>query len=216
MINNITNLHIVDSTQTYLKDHLETTNTYDAVFATTQTNGYGRTGNWDSQYENLYFSKLLPTDENNHLTAICSMHMLASKYYPDVEIKVPNDLYIGSKKIGGFIIENTNNKSILGIGINFNGSDNKFASISEYTNVRYDIEELALELDEFINLNLQVPLDMLETYYKLNCHIVGKDVNYIELASGDTFTGTVTELSANTITIDNLEFNQMQIKILDK
>lgn len=216
MINNITNLHVVDSTQTYLKDNLNNVQTYDAVFASNQTNGYGRTGNWDSKYENLYFSKVLPNDENNHLTAICSTHMLASKYYSDIEIKVPNDLYIGSKKIGGFIIENVSGKSILGIGINFNGADEQFSYISKHTGIRYDIEELALELDELINLNLQVPIDMLETYYKLNCHIVGKEVNYIELSSGDQFNGTVTKLSANTITIDSLEFNQMQIKILDK
>ncbi len=215
MKNKIIELQIIDSTQTYIKTHPDF-KTYDCCYATKQTAGYGRTGNWNSDYQNLYYSKLLPIDKYNHLTAICSMHMLASIYSDKFEIKVPNDLYLDGKKCGGFIIENTGDKAILGIGININGAPNQFTSISEVTNRRIDVDQVAVKLDEIINLNLTMAPDMLEDYYKRNCKLLNKTITYIELVSGDSFTGTVTALDSENITIDGLKFNQMQIKILNK
>ncbi len=215
MQNQIIELQIVDSTQTYIKER-SNFKLYDSCYATRQTAGYGRTGNWDSEYQNLYFSKLLPIDNYNHLTAICSMHMLASIYSEEFEIKVPNDLYLFGKKCGGFIIENIEDKAILGIGININGAPDQFISVSEVTNTRIDIDLVARQLDDIINLNLTMAPDMLEDYYKRNCRLLNKQVEYIELSSGDSFTGTVTALDSESITIDGLKFNQMQIKILNK
>ncbi len=215
MQNQIIELQVVDSTQTYIKQNSDF-KLYDCCYATKQTAGYGRTGNWDSDYQNLYFSKLLPVDNYNHLTAICSMHMLAAIYSTEFEIKVPNDLYLFDKKCGGFIIENIDDKAILGIGININGAPDQFISVSEVTNSRIDIDQVARQLDDIINLNLSMAPDMLEDYYKRNCRLLNKQVEYIELSSGDSFTGTVTALDSESITIDGLKFNQMQIKILNK
>lgn len=216
MMNKIIGLNVVDSTQNYIKENYSNLAFFDSCFATIQTAGYGRTGNWVSSYENLYFSKLLPLDSYNHLSSICSMHMLIAKYAPDVEIKIPNDLYYKGKKIGGVLIENQDEYAVLGIGININGAPTVFTSLSEITNNRYDIDSLAQELDDIINLNLTMSVKMLETYYKNNCKIVGTTVEYQDRQSLDVFTGTVTDLDSETITIDNIKFNQMQIKILHK
>lgn len=216
MENKIINVQVVDSTQTYIKDNHQNLEVYDSCFATIQTAGYGRTGNWESNYENLYFSKLLPIDNYNHLTSICSMHMLIAKYAPEIEIKIPNDLYYKGIKLGGFIVENQDAYAVLGIGININGAPDDFISLSAITNNRYDIEDLARELDQLINLNLTMNPAMLEIYYKQNCKIVGTVVEYQDRQSEDVFSGTVTELDSETITIDGIKFNQMQIKILNK
>lgn len=216
MKNKLIELHVVDSTQIYIKNNIKELSYYDSCYATTQTVGYGRTGNWDSSYENLYFSKLLPVDAHNHLTAICSMHMLIAKYAPRAEIKVPNDLYYAGKKMGGFIVENTDEGAIMGIGININGAPDQFIALSDIDNTRYAIDQLASELDQLINLNLTMNVEMLEQYYRQNCKLIGTKVEYHDLNSNDTFSGIVTDLDSETITIDNLKFNQMQIKLINK
>lgn len=216
MENKLIDLDVVESTQMYIKENTQSLGLYDACYTTRQTNGYGRTGNWDSSFENIYYSKLLPVEKHNHLSAICSMHMLIAKYAAEVEIKIPNDLYHDRLKMGGFIVENFDDYAILGIGININGCPEQFTSLSNITGQRYDIDDLIRELDDLVNLNLTMPFEMLETYYKQHCKIVGKSIKYRELSSDDIFTGTVNDLDSESITIDNLKFNQMQIKILNK
>lgn len=215
-MNKIIELDVVDSTQTYIKQNTNTISYFDSCFAKAQTAGYGRSGNWDSSFENLYFSKLLPVDDYNHLTAICSAHMLLSKYSDQIEINVPNDLFAGNVKLGGVLIENIDDRAILGIGLNINGSPEQFNSLSKLTNKRYDIEEFVNELDNLINLNLTMSVKMLEEYYKANCKLIGKQVDCVDKSSDYNFSGTVTNLDSNNIWIDNIKYNQMQIKILNK
>lgn len=216
MVNKLIELGAIDSTQNYIKNNKINLNFYDGCFALAQTAGYGRTGNWNSSFENLYYSKLLPIDKYNHLSGINSMHMLMAKYAPLVEIKVPNDLYYKGIKLGGIIVENFDDYAILGIGLNINGAPQDFTSLSEITGSRYPIDSIAQELDELLNLNLTMSIEMMEAYYKQNCKIIGTTVEYMDLTSNDTFIGTVTDLDSEFITIDNIKFNQMQIKLLNK
>lgn len=216
MENKIIELTVVDSTQNYIKANKSNLNFYDSCYALTQTAGYGRTGNWDSSYENLYYSKLLPIDKHNHLTGINSMHMLVAKYAPHIEIKVPNDLYYMGIKMGGVIVENYDDYAVLGIGININGSRPEFTSLAAINGCRYQVDQLVQELDDLVNLNLTMSIEMLESYYRQNCKIIGTKVDYIELTSNDTFSGIVNDIDSEFITIDNIKFNQMQIKLLSK
>lgn len=215
-MNHLIHLTQVDSTQTYIKDNVCSLDVFDSCFATTQTNGYGRNGSWNSDFENLYFSKLLPIDKYNHLSAITAMHMLMAKYTPLTEIKVPNDLFAKGSKLGGLIIENIDGYAILGIGININGAPQDFQCLSNLTHNRYSIDSLARELDELIELNLTMPLAMLENYYQTHCNLVGNLVECLDMSDNYKFSGVVTALDSETITIDNCKFNQMQIKILNK
>jgi len=104
------------------------------VLADLQTAGRGLYGNsWESEGgKNLTFSVMLhPVDVSaNQLFVISEMVALSikqtlEKYFSDITVKWPNDIYYGEKKIAGILIENVlfDGKivqSIVGIGINVN------------------------------------------------------------------------------------------------
>jgi BirA family biotin operon repressor/biotin-[acetyl-CoA-carboxylase] ligase len=96
--------------------------------------GKGHEGNsWQSERgQNLLFSMLLKPDflypENAfHLSRITSLslHEVIDSQCDDVQIKWPNDMLVGDRKMAGILIENmivshTISHSVLGIGINVN------------------------------------------------------------------------------------------------
>ncbi len=99
-----------------------------------QTSGKGQVGNtWESEAgKNLTFSVLLYPKNVAILSQFILSKMVsvaivqALEYEIDgIEIKWPNDIYIGEKKICGILIENsimgaTLNQTIIGVGININ------------------------------------------------------------------------------------------------
>ncbi len=100
-----------------------------------QTAGKGcGTNSWESERgKNLTFSMLihpteLPANHQFHITEIVSVALcrtLADYLSDKVEIKWPNDIYVGDKKICGILIENRLQgnvimDSIIGIGLNVN------------------------------------------------------------------------------------------------
>lgn len=96
--------------------------------AETQTKGRGRQGRaWvSSAGENLLFSVLLrlPGPKTNHpLLALASglaVRDAIARACPQrtVEIKWPNDVLVGTKKISGILVESANGAIVVGIGIN--------------------------------------------------------------------------------------------------
>ncbi|MDM7273710.1 biotin--[acetyl-CoA-carboxylase] ligase [Sulfurihydrogenibium azorense] len=104
------------------------------IFAEYQTQGKGRKGrSWiSSKYKGLYFSIVLKPDievvnlsKFSLLFPYSVFKTLKSFTTTDLKIKWPNDLYLNSKKLAGFLIESSieNNiitKLIVGIGINVN------------------------------------------------------------------------------------------------
>jgi len=105
------------------------------VVADFQTAGKGCGSNsWESERgKNLTFSMLIhpqniPANEQFHITEVVSValcetleHFINNK----VEIKWPNDIYVGNRKICGILIENRLQgseikDSIIGIGLNVN------------------------------------------------------------------------------------------------
>lgn len=126
-------IHIeeTDSTNRWLKEHGEGET---LVVAEYQTAGKGCGSNsWESEKgKNLTFSMLIHPDITAHdqfriteVTSVALCETLASYIYNKVEIKWPNDIYIGDKKICGMLIENrlqgsTVVDSIIGIGLNVN------------------------------------------------------------------------------------------------
>ena len=105
------------------------------VITDNQTNGKGQRGNyWESEpFLNLTFSLILkpdflPVQSQFQLTQIISISIaeiiqgLVSK---TVKVKWPNDIYVGNKKIGGILIQNTVKgkgieSSVIGMGLNIN------------------------------------------------------------------------------------------------
>ena len=128
----IVHIDETDSTNRWLKDHGEGT----MVVATDyQTAGKGCGSNaWESERgKNLTFSMLIHPDgiaarEQFHITEVVSVALcrtLQPYIYNKVEIKWPNDIYVGDLKLCGILIENRLQGNvivdcIIGIGLNVN------------------------------------------------------------------------------------------------
>ena len=132
------------------------------VWTDHQTAGRGcGTNTWESERgKNLLFSMLIhPTDisanEQFRITEIVSVALCQTlQAYIDnkVEIKWPNDIYVGDKKICGILIENrlqgnTIKESIIGIGLNVNQTEFKSdapnpVSMRQLTGRETDLKEL--------------------------------------------------------------------------
>ena len=121
-----------DSTNHWLKAHGEGTM---VVVADFQTAGKGCGSNsWESERgQNLTFSMLihpeaLEAKEQFRITEVVSVALcntLERYIYKEVDIKWPNDIYVGDQKICGILIENrlqgsVIKDSIIGIGLNVN------------------------------------------------------------------------------------------------
>ena len=128
----IVHIDETDSTNRWLKDHGEGT----MVVATEyQSAGKGCGSNsWESERgKNLTFSMLIHPDgiaarEQFHITEVVSVALcrtLQPYIYNKVEIKWPNDIYVGDRKLCGILIENRLQGNvivdcIIGIGLNMN------------------------------------------------------------------------------------------------
>ena len=109
----IVHIDETDSTNRWLKDNGEGDM---VVVASYQTAGKGcGTNSWESERgKNLTFSLLIhpegmPANRQFHITEAVSValcELLEGYIYNKVEIKWPNDIYVGDQKICGVLIEN--------------------------------------------------------------------------------------------------------------
>ncbi|MGB0881765.1 MAG: biotin--[acetyl-CoA-carboxylase] ligase [Vicingaceae bacterium] len=137
------NLVEIDSTNAFMKELVSVSDKeVEGLVVTTecQVKGRGQQGNvWESEpRKNLTFSIYLKPNiliQNQFvLSKVVSLGIidfLIENGLKNVKIKWPNDIYVGSRKIAGILIENLlkSNKvdsSIVGIGLNVNQS--KFSS----------------------------------------------------------------------------------------
>jgi BirA family biotin operon repressor/biotin-[acetyl-CoA-carboxylase] ligase len=106
------------------------------VAAARQTSGRGRMGRtWHSPEGNIYFTAVfkavIPLSELPHFTLFCALKLcdaVARHTGAKTWLKWPNDLWIGSKKCGGFLAEspvspNLGRLLLLGVGLNVNTVD---------------------------------------------------------------------------------------------
>lgn len=127
-------LDTVDSTNEEAGRRISDLDNLSVLSALEQTAGRGQRGNgWSSRRgENLTFSIILkdtgiPARDQfilNEIVSISVVEFLASNGIK-AEIKWPNDIYVGSRKICGILIENSlrgnhMTSSIIGIGLNIN------------------------------------------------------------------------------------------------
>jgi BirA family biotin operon repressor/biotin-[acetyl-CoA-carboxylase] ligase len=123
-----------ESSNETARSTIETLDNLSVVAVRWQTSGRGQgTHTWESaQGENLTFSvvlkdlDILPKElvAISQITALSIVDFL-SLYGIDAKIKLPNDIYVGARKISGILIENSIcagklRWSIIGIGINVN------------------------------------------------------------------------------------------------
>lgn len=131
-------LDSVESTNDQVKLTLDSLKNLSVLAAHNQTSGRGQRGHtWLTEPGlNLTFSVVLKYDEAllqveainqvaiSQLTASTMVDLL-SEYGINAKIKLPNDIYVGTDKICGILIENTIRGkyllySIIGIGLNVN------------------------------------------------------------------------------------------------
>jgi BirA family biotin operon repressor/biotin-[acetyl-CoA-carboxylase] ligase len=125
-----------------------------------QTEGRGQIGSiWQSKPgQNLTFSiilypKFLPVQRQFALSQAISLAIrdfLAQKTTKTVSVKWPNDIYIGTKKVCGILIQNTLSgkkiqSSIIGIGLNINqdqfaDSFGNASSLHLETGIQFDLQ----------------------------------------------------------------------------
>ena len=133
---NLVELHTCTSTNSYVKDNINSLIDSSPVVITAkiQTEGRGRSNRkWYSSDEGgLYFSLLLKTRNRENfkffsiVAGIATVETIKNITGLDAMLKWPNDIEINEKKAGGILIENQifNNYllSVVGIGLNVNNN----------------------------------------------------------------------------------------------
>ena len=166
-------LEMVDSTNDEAKRHIYDIDNLSVLSARQQISGRGQRGNtWSSEAgKNLTFSVAIRFGYDgveplqaydqfviSEITALSVVELLAS-HEINAQIKWPNDIYVGSKKICGILIENTLSGtdvrySVVGVGLNVNQTSfdtslpnpTSMAMISAH---EYNLEDL---LEEFLDI----------------------------------------------------------------
>lgn len=125
-------LPVIDSTNQYLLDRLETLQSGDACIAEYQQAGRGRRGRqWFSPFgANLYLSMFWRLEQGPAATVGLSLvigvviaEVLRELGAEDVRVKWPNDLYLNDRKLAGILVELTGKTGdaaqiVIGAGIN--------------------------------------------------------------------------------------------------
>ena len=170
----IHHLSVVDSTNNYAAKLISDGQLQNGsvIMADFQTNGRGQRGNsWQSvSQDNLLFSLAfqpvsVAADQQiriNWYTALIWIKC-CKRFSIDAQIKWPNDIFVGQQKLGGILIEQQIQGSIIawsvvGCGINVNATPAlpNACSIFELTKVRFQPKTV---LNEFLDLyNGQIQL----------------------------------------------------------
>jgi len=164
--NRIVKLDETASTNVFLQEMLVNSTCFEGlvVVAKNQAQGKGQRGNtWESESgKNLTFSVLLKPnvliEEQFVLSQVVPLGIydfLVKMGFEQVAIKWPNDIYVGSQKIAGILIENTLTANkiahcIVGIGLNVNQTQFsptiKATSLALLTEKTFESEQLLNEL----------------------------------------------------------------------
>lgn len=214
-------LEEVDSTNTYAHLLLSKSKPVAGTAITTsfQTNGRGQIGRYwySSSGKNvlcsiiLYPTTIAAADQFWLSIAVsCAMRSVISSYisHEPISIKWPNDIYVGRKKIGGLLIQNSlkGNKisnTIVGMGININ--EPVFPKELPNPTSLLLLSHEAIDLDEFykslflavakyyqkliFNQNDALRSEYLEHLYKIN-----EEAKY-ELPDGKIITGKIKNIT---------------------
>ena len=170
---NTITLNAVDSTNNYLKQLMtksEPVPEGTVILAVEQSAGRGQLGNsWHSETgKNLTFSILLnptflPIEQQFQLNKAISLALndvLSNYFNTSTKIKWPNDSFIGKNKIGGMLIENSIQGSLLkhaiiGIGLNVNQARfpptlKNVTSFCQILHQQFDLKNLLREICQAI------------------------------------------------------------------
>jgi BirA family biotin operon repressor/biotin-[acetyl-CoA-carboxylase] ligase len=243
---NLVTLKEVASTNNFLKDLLSNSKPVaegTVIMAESQYAGRGQqTNRWHSEAgKNLTFSLLLkpaflPLRQQFDLTRTISLGVvtaLQSATGLPIQVKWPNDIYYGDKKLGGILVENlvqgsVIKNSVIGIGLNINQESfppevPNPVSVKQILQKDYDLHVLLSQICNGIEawyLKLKAnKLDEIRAQYLANLYWLNQERDFVSDNVG--FKGTITGVRDNGFLVLNTknaekEFTLKQIEFLNK
>lgn len=220
----IINLDSIDSTNNYLKLHLQDYSDRDvAVFADEQTAGRGNASNsWHSaKGQNLTFSVLIhpqriaPIDSFvlSQSMALAIVDALSSAYLPKEKIRVkwPNDIYILPEglKLSGTLIETTIAKgqlqtAIIGVGLNVNETSFPTSlpnpvSMAQIAGHKFNLNEVAESMikafSRYYAMAQKQQYDEIRAQYHSNLYLLNQESEFID--KHETFKAKIKGVTSN-------------------
>lgn len=132
----------IESTQDYIKSHIQELDDDTIVVANIQTKGRGRYGHvWYSKSGGLYFSilkKYIDIPALSLIIGVVVFKSIRNIYSITPIIKWPNDVCVmleKPKKVAGILIEKIKDDTIIGVGVNLNQED--FPADIDATSLRF-------------------------------------------------------------------------------
>jgi BirA family biotin operon repressor/biotin-[acetyl-CoA-carboxylase] ligase len=243
---NLLTLKEVDSTNNFLKNLLSNSKPVPegtVIMAESQFAGRGQQNNqWHAEPgKNLTFSVLLKpsflavTDQFD-LTRAISLAVydtLCPILGHELKIKWPNDIYYGDKKLGGMLIENLLQGSviksaIIGIGINVNqehfpGDAGNATSVKQILQKDCNLRDILADICNNIEA-YYLALKAGKTNFVRNAYLdrlYWFNQNKRFKAAGDTFDGTITGVKQNGLLVVNKDgkettYSLKEIEFLNK
>lgn len=212
--NNIIHLSEVDSTNNFIAKLISEGKAPigTVILADIQTAGKGQRGNnWTNngvkQFAASYFvdTAFLSVDAFvyfNFAVALAVKFTIQSLIEEKVWIKWPNDIFVGSKKIAGILIE-TNlknhqiNSAVVGIGVNLNPIDGivHATSLKEYDSSVQDGKSLLLRmnasLNHYFDLLKRGEVNKLKDEYETHLWLKNQLIPIVVRDTGETFHGII-------------------------
>lgn len=213
----------VDSTNSEARRHISDIDNLSVVSALSQSQGRGQMGNtWSSAPgENLTFSIVMKPEGLNAIrardqfvlseAAALTIVEFLSGHDIQAEIKWPNDIYVGNRKICGMLIENslrgdTISHSIIGIGLNVNQRNFDVnlpnpTSMAILSGIGTDIRKALEEITDTFRSICETMLassegrTRLRSLYLSRLWRLDEEHSYVETATGKAFTGTIKGVS---------------------
>ncbi|MCD6512194.1 MAG: biotin--[acetyl-CoA-carboxylase] ligase [Thermoplasmata archaeon] len=166
----------VTSTQEVAKKLIDEGKNNFAVVADYQKEGRGRLEReWISPLGGLYMSVVIKKDDRAFMRAGVAVVKALKHAGIEANLKWPNDVLVRNKKIAGILVENYEDNSIVGVGINIS-----HAPLREATCI--ECEGGSISRDKLAKLIIK-GLKKKKFYedYRQMCSTIGKDVKIIAL-----------------------------------
>lgn len=222
IVNNLKHFSCVDSTNKAARRLLEKGQIEAGTLITTnlQTEGKGRRGRqWESPAGGLAFSLVIKPPLPIHQIPLLSLVFavavcqgLNSFLSQPCQIKWPNDVYAGGKKVVGILLELSGELDrpdyvIAGIGINVNTSREQFSedvqnlsgSLHEIENSGFSLTSVLVEvlrqLDHYYGIFLQEGFGEILSEFKNNCWHLGQPISLNQ--GGRVISGINTDIDEN-------------------
>lgn len=172
------------------------------IVANSQTSGRGRYGHtWVSDKGNLYMSAVLKTyDEQTPLMAFVVAVSVADalgKTGCSPQLKWPNDILLNGAKLAGILLEQVDDKLIVGIGVNCASCPDNLPYPATHLNGKIGADQLAdLILEQLMYWTGLFETDgFMPIYHKWKSYAVGMGQTITVRLPNETLQGIFKDLS---------------------